>query len=172
MFSLGRRAMHQFFACCRLCPNSTGADIRSVCTEAGMYAIRARRKTVTEKDFLDAVQKVGCSPCMIITVFPPTLRFGVCMCCIPPAHKLQCIRKQLYSQIYNFLQVIKGFAKFSATPAYMVRVIIRAFPRLAIIQIYALIRCGEHKFCMPSCVGCVLIVCTLFFAGVQLISVI
>jgi 26S proteasome regulatory subunit T1 len=42
----------------RLCPNSTGADIRSVCTEAGMFAIRARRKTVTEKDFLDAVQKV------------------------------------------------------------------------------------------------------------------
>eukprot|EP00775_Hariotina_reticulata_P006990 gene6990-7204_t len=42
----------------RLCPNSTGADIRSVCTEAGMYAIRARRKTVTEKDFLDAVNKV------------------------------------------------------------------------------------------------------------------
>lgn len=35
-----------------------GADIRSVCTEAGMYAIRARRKTVTEKDFLDAVDKV------------------------------------------------------------------------------------------------------------------
>ncbi len=44
--------------CGRLCPNSTGADIRSVCTEAGMYAIRARRKTVTEKDFLDAVNKV------------------------------------------------------------------------------------------------------------------
>ncbi|KAM0004357.1 putative proteasome endopeptidase complex [Helianthus debilis subsp. tardiflorus] len=34
------------------------ADIRSVCTEAGMYAIRSRRKTVTEKDFLDAVNKV------------------------------------------------------------------------------------------------------------------
>ena len=46
---------------CRLCPNSTGADIRSVCTEAGMYAIRARRKTVTEKDFLDAVNKVESS---------------------------------------------------------------------------------------------------------------
>merc|ERR1712007_159409 len=42
----------------RLCPNSTGADIRSVCTEAGMFAIRARRKTATEKDFLDAVAKV------------------------------------------------------------------------------------------------------------------
>ncbi len=42
----------------RLCPNSTGADIRSVCTEAGMFAVRSRRKTVTEKDFLDAVNKV------------------------------------------------------------------------------------------------------------------
>ncbi len=42
----------------RLCPNATGADIRSVCTEAGMFAIRARRKVATEKDFLEAVQKV------------------------------------------------------------------------------------------------------------------
>jgi len=42
----------------RLCPNSTGAEIRSVCTEAGMFAIRARRKVATEKDFLDAVNKV------------------------------------------------------------------------------------------------------------------
>ncbi len=42
----------------RLCPNSTGADIRSVCTEAGMFAIRARRKLATEKDFLNAIQKV------------------------------------------------------------------------------------------------------------------
>jgi len=57
----------------RQCPNATGADIRSVCTEAGMFAIRARRKTVMERDFLDAVNKV-----------------------------------------------IKGYAKFSATPKYMV----------------------------------------------------
>ncbi|KAJ3284130.1 26S proteasome regulatory subunit 7 [Rhizoclosmatium sp. JEL0117] len=42
----------------RLCPNATGAELRSVCTEAGMYAIRARRKVATEKDFLEAVQKV------------------------------------------------------------------------------------------------------------------
>merc|ERR1719310_1500206 len=34
----------------RLCPNATGADIRSVCIEAGMFAIRARRKSITEKD--------------------------------------------------------------------------------------------------------------------------
>lgn len=57
----------------RLCPNSTGADVRSVCTEAGMFAIRARRKVVTEKDFLEAINKV-----------------------------------------------IKAYAKFSATPKYMV----------------------------------------------------
>eukprot|EP01114_Cavostelium_apophysatum_P024514 TRINITY_DN961_c0_g1_i1.p1 TRINITY_DN961_c0_g1~~TRINITY_DN961_c0_g1_i1.p1 ORF type:complete len:426 (+),score=123.76 TRINITY_DN961_c0_g1_i1:112-1389(+) len=57
----------------RLCPNTTGADIRSVCTEAGMFAIRARRKTVTEKDFLESINKV-----------------------------------------------VKSYAKFSATPKYMV----------------------------------------------------
>lgn len=49
-----------------------GAEIRSVCTEAGMFAIRARRKVATEKDFLEAINKV-----------------------------------------------IKGYAKFSATPRYM-----------------------------------------------------
>jgi ATP-dependent 26S proteasome regulatory subunit len=36
----------------------SGAEIRSVCTEAGMFAIRARRKVATEKDFLEAVNKV------------------------------------------------------------------------------------------------------------------
>ena len=29
----------------RLCPNATGADIQSVCTEAGMFAIRARERS-------------------------------------------------------------------------------------------------------------------------------
>lgn len=42
----------------RLCPNATGAELRSVATEAGMFAIRARRKVATEKDFLDSVEKV------------------------------------------------------------------------------------------------------------------
>lgn len=63
IFKIHTRAMNierdiRFELLARLCPNSTGADIRSVATEAGMYAIRARRKTVTEKDFLDAVNKV------------------------------------------------------------------------------------------------------------------
>merc|ERR1719272_2361282 len=42
----------------RLCVNSTGAELRSVCTEAGMFAIRSRRKSICERDMLDAVQKV------------------------------------------------------------------------------------------------------------------
>jgi 26S proteasome regulatory subunit T1 len=42
----------------RLCPNSTGAELRSVCTEAGMFAIRSRRKSISEKDLIDAVNKV------------------------------------------------------------------------------------------------------------------
>lgn len=42
----------------RLCPNTTGAELRSVCTEAGMFAIRDRRKAVTEKDLIQAIDKV------------------------------------------------------------------------------------------------------------------
>ena len=42
----------------RMCPNTTGADIKSVCTEGGMFAIRARKKSISEKDLLDAIDKV------------------------------------------------------------------------------------------------------------------
>ena len=42
----------------RLTQNCTGADMRAVCIEAGMFAIRARRKSITEKDLLDSIEKV------------------------------------------------------------------------------------------------------------------
>jgi len=63
IFSIHARSMNcerdiRFELLARLCPNCTGADIRSVCIEAGMSAIRPRRKTVTEKDMIDAVNKV------------------------------------------------------------------------------------------------------------------
>ena len=54
--SVERNIRYELIA--RLCPNSTGAELRSVCTEAGMFAIRSRRKVANEKDFLDAVDKV------------------------------------------------------------------------------------------------------------------
>merc|ERR1719281_876586 len=42
----------------RLCPNTSGAELRSVCTEAGMFAIRSRRKSISEKDLIEAINKV------------------------------------------------------------------------------------------------------------------
>ena len=36
-----------------------GADLSSICTEAGMFAIREERSTVTYSDFLKAIAKVG-----------------------------------------------------------------------------------------------------------------
>jgi len=36
----------------------TGAEIRAVCTEAGYFAIRKNKTSVTTQDFLDAVEKV------------------------------------------------------------------------------------------------------------------
>lgn len=54
--SVEREIRYELIA--RLCPSATGAELRSVCTEAGMFAIRARRKVATEKDFLEAVTKV------------------------------------------------------------------------------------------------------------------
>ena len=36
----------------------SGADLKAVCTEAGMFAIRTERKQVIAKDFLDAIDKI------------------------------------------------------------------------------------------------------------------
>ena len=36
----------------------SGADLKAVCTEAGMYAIRNNRRIIITKDFLDAIDKI------------------------------------------------------------------------------------------------------------------
>jgi len=36
----------------------SGADLKAVCTEAGMFAIRSERKEAISKDFLDAIDKI------------------------------------------------------------------------------------------------------------------
>jgi len=36
----------------------SGAEVRGICTEAGMYALRERRQHVTQEDFEFAVAKV------------------------------------------------------------------------------------------------------------------
>jgi 26S proteasome regulatory subunit T1 len=45
----------------RLCTNATGAELKSVSTEAGLFAIRARRRICEEGDYLKAVEKVRSS---------------------------------------------------------------------------------------------------------------
>jgi len=39
-------------------PESTGADIKAICMEAGMFAIRDERKSVKLEDFEKAIQKI------------------------------------------------------------------------------------------------------------------
>lgn len=39
-------------------PGASGAEVKGVCTEAGMYALRERRVHVTQEDFEMAVAKV------------------------------------------------------------------------------------------------------------------
>lgn len=43
----------------KLTDGMNGADLRNVCTEAGMFAIRAFRDHVIEEDFMKAARKVG-----------------------------------------------------------------------------------------------------------------
>ncbi len=42
----------------RITDNMSGADVKAVCTEAGMFSIRSRETTVDMGDFLDAYDKV------------------------------------------------------------------------------------------------------------------
>ena len=96
-----------------------------------MFAIRARRKTVTEKDFLDAVNKVRPSLSWQLPA-PPPYRSGrgqrifVATCCMHcgiichvPSLQLSLSRQYLILGVVC-VQVIKGYQKFSATPKYMV----------------------------------------------------
>jgi len=48
-----------FEAVVKMSDGFNGADLRNVCTEAGMFAIRAERNYCTEEDFMKAVRKVA-----------------------------------------------------------------------------------------------------------------
>lgn len=43
----------------KLSDGFNGADLRNVCTEAGLFAIRAEREYVIQEDFMKAVRKVA-----------------------------------------------------------------------------------------------------------------
>jgi len=43
----------------RLTDSKNGADLRAICMEAGMFAIRQDHPSITQQDFLNAIEKVG-----------------------------------------------------------------------------------------------------------------
>ena len=43
----------------KLSDGFNGADLRNVCTEAGLFAIRAEREYVIQEDFMKAVRKLS-----------------------------------------------------------------------------------------------------------------
>jgi proteasome regulatory subunit len=43
----------------RATEGKNGADLKAICTEAGMFAIRSDRTTVTQQDFMAAIEKVS-----------------------------------------------------------------------------------------------------------------
>ena len=65
IFQIHTRTMNverniRFELLARLCPNSTGADIRSVCTEAGMFAIRNRWPSPAKRTSSACMASVCC----------------------------------------------------------------------------------------------------------------
>lgn len=50
-------------------PGASGAEVKAVCTEAGMFALRERRIHVTQEDFEMAVGKVNCFLVLILNLF-------------------------------------------------------------------------------------------------------
>lgn len=61
LIRLLRLTLHfiDYEAIVKLSDGFNGADLRNVCTEAGMFAIRDDRDYVTQEDFMKAVRKVA-----------------------------------------------------------------------------------------------------------------
>jgi len=56
---MSKKGEIDFDAVIKLADGFNGADLRNVCTEAGMFAIRADRDYVVDEDFMKAVRKVA-----------------------------------------------------------------------------------------------------------------
>jgi len=57
--NLGGSITIDFDAIVKLSDDMNGADLRNICTEAGMFAIRSNRDTIIQEDFLKAARKVA-----------------------------------------------------------------------------------------------------------------
>lgn len=56
--SITKKGDINFEAIAKICEEFNGADLRNVCTEAGMFAIREDRDYVIEEDFMKAARKI------------------------------------------------------------------------------------------------------------------
>jgi 26S proteasome regulatory subunit T4 len=56
--NISKKGEVDFEAIAKLAEDFNGADLRNVCTEAGMMAIRADRDYVIEEDFMKATRKI------------------------------------------------------------------------------------------------------------------
>jgi len=54
-----KRGEIDFESVCKLADGFNGADLRNICTEAGLFAIRADRDYVLEEDFMKAARKIA-----------------------------------------------------------------------------------------------------------------
>jgi 26S proteasome regulatory subunit T4 len=56
--SINKQGELDYEAVCKLCEGFNGADMRNVCTEAGMFAIREMRDYVIQEDMMKASRKI------------------------------------------------------------------------------------------------------------------
>lgn len=64
MFNIKHKIIYKnvfsdYEAIVKLSDNFNGADLRNVCTEAGLFAIRTENDYVTQEDFMKAVRKIS-----------------------------------------------------------------------------------------------------------------
>ena len=57
--SIAKHGDIDYDAIVKLCDGFNGADLRNVCTEAGMFAIRNERPYVIHEDFIKAARKIA-----------------------------------------------------------------------------------------------------------------
>ena len=56
--NITKRGDIDFESVVKLADGLNGADMRNICTEAGLYAIRSDRDYVLEEDFMKAARKI------------------------------------------------------------------------------------------------------------------
>ncbi|XP_053991828.1 26S proteasome regulatory subunit 10B-like isoform X2 [Hylaeus volcanicus] len=57
--SISKKGDIDYVAICKIADGFNGADLRNICTEAGMFAIRAERDYVIQEDFIRATRKIA-----------------------------------------------------------------------------------------------------------------